>query len=44
VRANGGKAWFILAEDEGHNFRRKPNRDFVMLASTVFFKQYLLER
>jgi len=27
VRANGGEAWYLAARDEGHGFRRKPNRD-----------------
>lgn len=27
VRANGGEAWYLAAKDEGHGFRKKPNRD-----------------
>ncbi len=36
VRANGGEAWYLLARDEGHGFRKKSNRDF-MRASVVLF-------
>ena len=28
IRDNGGVVWYLLAEDEGHGFRKKSNRDF----------------
>jgi dipeptidyl aminopeptidase/acylaminoacyl peptidase len=27
VRSNGGEVWYLAAKDEGHGFRKKPNRD-----------------
>jgi dipeptidyl aminopeptidase/acylaminoacyl peptidase len=27
VRARGGEVWFLQAGDEGHGFRKKPNRE-----------------
>ena len=41
VRENGGEAWFLLAMDEGHGFRKKSNRDFQSEAETLFLKQVL---
>jgi dipeptidyl aminopeptidase/acylaminoacyl peptidase len=42
VRANGGQAWHVLARDEGHGFRKKPNQDYLFWASTLFWKTHLL--
>lgn len=41
VRANGGEAWYLLAKDEGHGFRKKSNRDYQREAETLFFKDIL---
>ncbi len=41
VRKNGGNAWFLLANDEGHGFRKKSNRDFQREAETLFLKDVL---
>lgn len=41
VRENGGEAWFLLAMDEGHGFRKKSNRDFQSEAMTLFLKKTL---
>lgn len=41
VRENGGEAWFLLAMDEGHGFRKKSNRDFQSEAETLFLKKVL---
>ncbi|MEN0003332.1 MAG: S9 family peptidase [Bacteroidota bacterium] len=43
IRSNGGEAWYLLAKDEGHGFRKKTNRDFYTQAVIVFLQQYLLE-
>lgn len=43
VRANGGQAWHIIADDEGHGFTKKPNADYQFLATVLFWKRYLLE-
>ncbi|MEM1131878.1 MAG: prolyl oligopeptidase family serine peptidase [Pseudomonadota bacterium] len=41
VRGNGGEAWYLLAMDEGHGFRKKANRDFQREAETLFLKKVL---
>ncbi len=41
VRENGGDAWFLLAMDEGHGFRKKSNRDFQSETMTMFLKKTL---
>jgi len=43
VRANGQDAWFLMAMDEGHGFRKKTNRDFQYQAIALFLEQYLVE-
>ncbi len=42
VRANGGTVWYLLANDEGHGFRKKANRDFLMNAEALFLETFLL--
>ena len=39
VRANDGTAWYLLAKDEGHGFRKKSNRDFQQEAQTIFLEK-----
>ena len=41
VRANGTDAWYLLAKDEGHGFRKKVNQDFMREAVIMFFKEIL---
>lgn len=41
VRENGGEAWFLMAMDEGHGFRKKANRDFQREAETMFLQKTL---
>ncbi|MEO0881875.1 MAG: alpha/beta fold hydrolase [Pseudomonadota bacterium] len=43
VRKNGGEAWYLLAMDEGHGFRKKANRDFQRGAETLFLRDILSE-
>ncbi len=38
VRENGGEAWYLMAMDEGHGFRKKSNRDFQRAAETLFLQ------
>lgn len=38
VRKNGGKAWYLLAKDEGHGFAKKSNRDYYTNVTAYFFK------
>ena len=42
VRANGGEAWYMLAKDEGHGFRKKSNRD-AMSEAIVLFLDHVLD-
>ena len=42
VRANGSDAWYLLALDEGHGFRKKGNRDRMTDAVIQFLDQHLL--
>jgi dipeptidyl aminopeptidase/acylaminoacyl peptidase len=41
VRANGNDAWYLLAKDEGHGFRKKANQS-VYLQTTVMFLEKVL--
>jgi dipeptidyl aminopeptidase/acylaminoacyl peptidase len=43
VRSNGGEVWYLLANDEGHGFRKKENRDHYEAAVSLFFQKYLLQ-
>lgn len=44
VRKNGGKAWYLLAKDEGHGFRKKSNTDYLSEAVALFFQEFLLKK
>lgn len=41
VRAAGRKVWTIYADNEGHGFAKKPNRDYLQAAIAMFFKEAL---
>lgn len=41
VKENDVEAWFLMAMDEGHGFRKKSNRDFQRESVTVFLKEVL---
>lgn len=43
VRKNNVDVWFLLAEDEGHGFGKKSNRDFCQQAGVLFLEKYLLK-
>ncbi len=43
VRDRGGVAWYLVAQDEGHGFKKKKNIDFQFLATILFFRSNLLE-
>jgi dipeptidyl aminopeptidase/acylaminoacyl peptidase len=43
VRKNGVDVWYLLAEDEGHGFAKKSNRDFYIQAQILFLEKYLLK-
>jgi len=44
VRENGVDVWYLLAEDEGHGFSKKMNRDFSTQAQILFLERYLLRK
>lgn len=43
IRGNGGEAWYLLAKDEGHGFRKKTNRDRYIHSVILFLETYLLD-
>lgn len=42
VRAGGTPVWYLLADNEGHGFRRKENADFQFVAMLRFLQETLL--
>lgn len=42
VRKNNVPAWYLLADDEGHGFAKKRNKDYQFAATILFVKQHLL--
>ncbi len=42
LRKNGVPVWWLVAEDEGHGFAKKKNRDFLAAAQAEFVEQYLV--
>ena len=42
VRKNGVPVWYLLADNEGHGFRRKANADFEFYATVKFLETTLL--
>ncbi|HZQ69682.1 MAG TPA: S9 family peptidase [Terriglobales bacterium] len=43
VRQNGTPVWWLMANDEGHGFRKKKNQDYQFYATVMFIKEYLLK-
>jgi dipeptidyl aminopeptidase/acylaminoacyl peptidase len=43
LRQNHVPVWYLLADDEGHGFAKKKNRDFLNAATAEFVQKYLLE-
>jgi dipeptidyl aminopeptidase/acylaminoacyl peptidase len=41
VRANETDAWYLLAKDEGHGFKKKSNQDYQREAVTMFLEKVL---
>lgn len=42
VRQKGVDVWYLLANDEGHGFKRKSNRDVLTRATTMFLERHLI--
>ena len=43
VRKNNVPVWYLMADNEGHGFQRKPNQDFYFYSTTRFLQEYLLK-
>lgn len=43
VKKNGTPVWYLLANDEGHGFRKKENIDFLFYSTVLFVREYLLK-
>ena len=43
VRKNGVPVWYLLADNEGHGFRRKANADFEFFATVRFLEKTLVD-
>jgi dipeptidyl aminopeptidase/acylaminoacyl peptidase len=41
VRGNGGTAWHLLGQDEGHGFAKKANQDYQFWTSLMFWQRNL---
>jgi dipeptidyl aminopeptidase/acylaminoacyl peptidase len=42
LNAQGTPTWFLVANDEGHGYAKKKNRDFLFDAEVLFIERYLL--
>lgn len=42
IRKAGGQVWYLCADDEGHGFAKKPNRDYYWQSAILFLEKYLL--
>ena len=38
IRGRGGEVWYLAAKDEGHGFKKKPNRDFYQKTMVTFLE------
>jgi dipeptidyl aminopeptidase/acylaminoacyl peptidase len=43
VRAAGGRVWTVIAENEGHGFLKKENRDYANGVMVLFLREHLLK-
>jgi len=43
IKQGGGTVWFLMADDEGHGFRKKDNVDFQFYATIAFVREFLLK-
>ena len=44
ARKNNVPVWYLLADNEGHGFARKPNADFLFYAMIAFVEERLLKK
>ena len=43
LKKQGTPVWYLMAKDEGHGFRKKPNQDFQFYATVEFLQEHLLQ-
>jgi dipeptidyl aminopeptidase/acylaminoacyl peptidase len=43
VRGRGRSVWYLLAQDEGHGFRKKPNVDYLFYSTVEFVRRTLFD-
>ncbi|WP_324809332.1 prolyl oligopeptidase family serine peptidase [Sphingomonas sp. LY29] len=44
VRKQGGTAWYLVGENEGHGFAKKENQDYLFWNTLMFWDQTLLKK
>ena len=44
VRKNGIPVWYLMADNEGHGFARKPNADYYFFSVVRFMQEFLLKQ
>ena len=44
IRGTGSEVWYLLAQNEGHGFSKKGNRDYMYNAIALFFQNHLLAK
>ncbi|MDF9826961.1 dipeptidyl aminopeptidase/acylaminoacyl peptidase [Ereboglobus sp. PH5-10] len=42
LRAQGNQVWYLMANDEGHGFKKKANIDYQFLTTILFLRENLL--
>ena len=43
LKKTGTPVWLMIASDEGHGYRKKPNQDFQFYATVEFLEEFLLK-
>ena len=43
IRQHGTAVWFLMANDEGHGFKKKDNLDYQFYATVEFIRRFLLD-
>jgi dipeptidyl aminopeptidase/acylaminoacyl peptidase len=43
LKKEGTPVWYLMAKDEGHGFRKKPNQDFQFYAMVEFLSEFLMK-
>jgi len=43
LKKQGTPVWYLMAKDEGHGYRKKPNQEFLLYTEIEFLQQHLLK-